>query len=98
MRHTNLIPISAKLVLILDSILLNRLTYCQQVWHYCKASDSRKIERLQERGLGVVYKDQQGSPTETSDILIVEISLNTQFSTFTSAFISVFLPVNQSER
>ena len=58
MRHTNLIPISAKLV-ILDSSLLNRLTYCQQVWHYCKASDSRKIERLQERGLGVVYKDQQ---------------------------------------
>ena len=43
MRHTNLIPISAKLVLILDSILLNRLTYCQQVWHYCKASDSRKM-------------------------------------------------------
>ena len=57
MRHTNLIPISAKLVLILDSILLNPV--CQQVWHYCKASDSRKIERLQERGLGVVYKDQQ---------------------------------------
>ena len=59
MRHTNLISISAKLVLILDSILPNRLTYCQQVWHYCKDSDSRKIERLQERGLGVVYKDQQ---------------------------------------
>ena len=59
MRHTNLIPISAKLVLILDSILLNRLTYCQQVWHYCKASDLQKIDRLQERGLGVVYKDQQ---------------------------------------
>ena len=51
--------ISAKLVLILDSVLLNLLTYCQQVWHYFKASDSRKIESLQERGLGVMYKDQQ---------------------------------------
>jgi len=29
--------------------ILPYLTYCQLVWHFCKASDSRKIERLRER-------------------------------------------------
>ena len=55
----NLIPISAKLVAILPY-----LTYCQLVWHFCKASDSRKIERLQERGLRAVYKDHHATYSE----------------------------------
>ena len=42
MRLRNLIPCSAK------SSILPYLTYCQLVWHFCKASDCRKIERLQE--------------------------------------------------
>ena len=33
------------------------LTYCHLVWHFCKASDTRKLERLQERGLRAVFKD-----------------------------------------
>jgi hypothetical protein len=56
MRLRNLIPTSAKLVLFKGAIL-PYLTYCQLVWHFCKASDSRNIERLQERGLRAVYKD-----------------------------------------
>ena len=56
MRLRNLIPTSAKLVLFKTAIL-PYLKYCQLVWHFCKASDSRKIERLQERGLRAVYKD-----------------------------------------
>ena len=27
------------------------------MWHFCKASDTRKLERLQERGLRAVFKD-----------------------------------------
>ena len=46
MRLRNLIPCSAKLTIM--SSILPYLTYCQLVWHFCKASDSRKIERLQE--------------------------------------------------
>ena len=33
------------------------LTYCHIVWHFCKASDARKLERVQERALHAVYND-----------------------------------------
>ena len=46
MRLRNLIPCSAKLTIM--SSILPYLIYYQLVWHFCKASDSRKIERLQE--------------------------------------------------
>ena len=53
MRLRNLIPTNAKLVLFKTAILPH-LTYCHLVWHFCRVSDSRKIERLQERGLRAV--------------------------------------------
>jgi len=68
MRLRNLIPTSAELLLFKTAIL-PYLAYCQLVWHFCRASDLRKIERLQERGLRAVYKDnllritQEGSTT-----------------------------------
>ena len=52
----NLIPMKCKLILF-KSAILPYLTYCHLVWHFCKASDTRKLERLQERGLRAVFKD-----------------------------------------
>ena len=43
MQLRNLIPISAKLVMFKTAIL-PYLTYCQLVWHFCKASNSHKIK------------------------------------------------------
>ena len=34
---------------------LPHLMYCRTVWHFCTASDSRKLERVQGRGLRAVY-------------------------------------------
>ena len=31
------------------------LTYCHLTWHFCKALDTRKVERIQERALRIVY-------------------------------------------
>ena len=31
------------------------LTYCHVIWHFCKAKVPRKIERVQERGLRIVF-------------------------------------------
>ena len=59
----NLIPTSAKLLLFKTAIL-PYLTYCQLVWHFCRASDLCKIERLQERGLRAVYKDHYATYSE----------------------------------
>ena len=50
----------SKLILF-KSAILPFLTYCHLVWHFCKASDARKLERLQERGLRAVFKDNTSS-------------------------------------
>ena len=47
-RLRNLIPTEAKLLLCKSSIL-PYLTYCHLMWHFCKVSDARKVERVQER-------------------------------------------------
>jgi len=37
--------------------ILPHLTYCHLTWHFCKASNRRKLECIQERGLRAVFKD-----------------------------------------
>ena len=49
-----MIPREAKLQLYKSAILPN-LTYCHLVWHFCKASDARKLERVQKRAFIVNY-------------------------------------------
>ena len=46
-RLRNLIPTDAKLQLF--------------IWHFCKSSDSRRLEMVQERGLRAVYKDKHST-------------------------------------
>ena len=58
-----MIPREAKLQLYKPAILPN-LTYCHIVWHFCKASDARKLERVQERALRAVYNDRNATYEE----------------------------------
>ena len=60
MRLRNLIPTEAKFHLF-KAAILPHLTYCHLVWHFCRASDTRRLERVQERGLRAVFKDKQSS-------------------------------------
>ena len=55
-RFRNLKAKNAKLQLFTGAILPH-LTYCSTVWNFCKASDSRKLERVQERALRTIYCD-----------------------------------------
>ena len=71
-RLRNLIPCNANLMLYKTSIL-SYLTYCHLVWKFCKSSDSRKIERIEERALRTVYKSQ----TETYEELLTSAKLPT---------------------
>lgn len=48
-------PCNAKFKLY-ESPILYHLTYCDFVWHFCKALDSRKLERIQERALTAIHK------------------------------------------
>ena len=39
-------------------------TYCHTVWYFCKASDTRKLERVQERALRAVYNNKTAAYDE----------------------------------
>ena len=75
MRLRNLIPCNAKLTLY-KSAILPHLTYCHLVWNFCKSSDSRKIERVQERALRAIYK----AKTETYEELLARARLPTLYN------------------
>ena len=59
-RLRNLIPTDAKLQLF-KAAILPYLTYCHLIRHFCKSSDSCRLERVQERGLRAVYKDKHST-------------------------------------
>ena len=59
-RLRNLIPTDAKLQLF-KAAILPYLAYCHLIWHFCKSSDSHRLERVQERGLRAVYKDKHST-------------------------------------
>ena len=60
MRLKNLIPTGSKLQLF-KAAILPYLTYSHLVWHFCRASDSRKLEPMQERALRTIYCDRSTS-------------------------------------
>ena len=53
-RLRNLIPTDAKLLLY-KAFIMPYLTNCHLIWHFCRVSDSRKVERIQERALRIVF-------------------------------------------
>ena len=69
------IPCNAKLTLY-KSAILPHLTYCHLVWNFCKSTDSRKIEWVQERALRAIYK----SKTETYEELLARARLPTLYN------------------
>ena len=46
------------------------------MWHFCRASDIRRLERVQERGLRAVFKDKQSSYQQ----LLVKAKLPTLYN------------------
>ena len=70
LRLRNLISCKAKPIIYKSSILPD-LTYCHLVWHNCRSSDSRKIERIQERTLRGVFN----SHSESYENLLVRAEL-----------------------
>ena len=63
MRLKNLIPTAAKLQLY-KAAILPHLTYCHLTWHFCRQSDRRKLERIQERGRRAIFNDKQSGYEE----------------------------------
>ena len=71
-RLKNLILVNARLLLY-QSAIMPQLTYCHLVLHFCTASDSRKLERLQERTLRLICN----TTTDSYDTLLKRAKLST---------------------
>ena len=65
LRLKNIIPERAKLQLY-KAAIMPHLTYmyCSTVWHFIRASDQCKLERVQERALRAVYRDKNSDYEE----------------------------------
>ena len=99
MRIRNLIPCNAKLSLYKYSILPH-LTYCHLVWHFCNASDRRKLERIQERALRAVYKTRPESFQELLDRAKLPTLYNRRLQDIATLMFKVkhsLVPVNISD-
>ena len=55
-RFKRLIPFESKL-----RLYISFLNYCSTVWHFCRKSDSNKLEKLNERALRTVFQDRSSS-------------------------------------
>ena len=49
------------------SAILPHLTYCHLVWHFCRASDTRRLKRLQEPGLRAIFRDRKSNYQQLLD-------------------------------
>ena len=68
MRLRNMLPIRCKMT-IYKTVILPQLTYCHTVWNFCRASDSRKLERLQERALRAIFNKKTQKSCTYEDLL-----------------------------
>ena len=59
-RFCNTLPQTLKMTIYKTSVL-PYVTYCSTVWHFAKSSDLRKIERIQEKAMRIIYCDKSSS-------------------------------------
>ena len=62
-RLRNILSARAKLITY-KSAILPKLTYCHIVWNFCRSSDNRKLERIQERALRAISNRKSGTYDE----------------------------------
>ena len=50
--------------LVFNSFILSNFNYCPLVWLTCNVTNTRKMEKIQERGLRIIYNDYVSSYKE----------------------------------
>ena len=53
-----------EMTMIFNAFILSNFNYCPIVWHFCSTGSIRKMEKIQERALRLIYADND-SPYET---------------------------------
>ena len=52
---------------IFHSFILSNFNFCPMAWHFCSQSNTKKIEKIQERALRFIYGDYDSSYSELLD-------------------------------
>lgn len=65
-RLSKCLDIPSKLLLF-HSFILSHFEYCSSVWHNCRLSDTKKIERIQERAIKYIFRDFSSSYADLRD-------------------------------
>ncbi len=55
MRLSTMLPVESKLT-IFNAFIVSNFLYCPVVWHMCSKSDTKKVEKVQERALRFIYR------------------------------------------
>ena len=42
---------------LVNSFVLSNFNYCPLVWHFCSSKSLKKIEKIQERALRILYNE-----------------------------------------
>ena len=82
------------------SSVLPHLTYCHLIWHFCNASDQRKLERIQERALRAKYKTRSATYQELLDCAKLPTLYNRRLQDIATLMFKVehnLVPVNISD-
>ena len=59
-RLVNIVPTEKKKIL-MNSFIQSQFSYCPLLWMFCNKKVTKKIDRIQERGLRMVYQDYTSS-------------------------------------
>ena len=62
-RFAKFLDIKTKAV-VFNSFILSNFNYCSLVWHHCGTENTHKIEKVQERGLRIIYNDHDSTYAE----------------------------------
>ncbi len=55
MRLSTMLPVESKLT-IFNAFIVSNFLYCPVVWHMCSKSDTKKVQKVQERALCFIYR------------------------------------------
>ncbi len=56
MRLSTILPVESKLT-IFNAFVVPNFLYCPIVWHMCSKSDTKKVEKVQNRSLYFIYRN-----------------------------------------
>ncbi len=73
LRRLSYILVEDTRMIIYKSFILSHFNFCPLVWHFCGITNSRKLEKIQERALRFVFRDYEA----TYDMLLEKAKLVT---------------------